>query len=248
MHRTYGQLAMKVETRAAEPPPPRSMGRAWQPSLFQPATNVIPIESYIPVEPRPKPQRADGAPPKPRAPRRSRVPEGQGSLDFLAPAPPKPRTLSTTVEAVIFCDAPVAVRLHRAVAAALDWSMVLIAYGIFLLAFHFMGGTFSLDKTNLMIFGGVLPLFGLLYGVIFAIAGAETMGMHWTQLKLLTFEGFPPDHRQRLIRFLGSTLSVCTLVGLAWSLVDEEGLGWQDHISRTFPTPRMAENSPLVRK
>jgi uncharacterized RDD family membrane protein YckC len=248
VHRTHGQLAMKMETSAVEPPPPRNMGRAWQPSLFQPASNVIPIASYIPVEPRPKTQRADGAPSKPRAPRRPRVPEEQGSLDFLAPAPIKPRTLSTTVEAVIFCDAPVAVRLHRAVAAALDWSMVLIAYGMFLLAFHFMGGAFSLDKTKLMLFGAVLLLFGLLYGLVFAIAGTETMGMHWTQLKLLTFEGFPPDYRHRIIRFFGSSLSVCTLLGLAWSLVDEEGLGWQDHISRTFPTPRMAENSPLVRK
>src|SRR5262249_49479705 len=152
LHRTQGQLAMQMEPLVVEPPEQRPMGRAYQPSLFPQSSNVIPIESYIPVEPRTKPQRVEAAPAKPRAPRRSRVPEGQGSLDFAAPvdflaaAPPKPRTLSTTVEAVIFCEAPVAVWLHRAVAAALDWSMVLIAYGMFLLAFHQMGGSFALDK------------------------------------------------------------------------------------------------------
>jgi hypothetical protein len=33
-----------------------------------------------------------------------------------------------------------------------------------------------------------------------------------------------------------------------WSLVDEEGLGWQDHMSHTFPTPREADNMILVRR
>jgi hypothetical protein len=240
--------------QVSEPPQQRPMGRAYQPSLFQQSSNVIPIESYVPVEPRPKPQRSEAAPAKPRAPRRSRVPEGQGSLDFaapvdfLAPAPPKPRTLSTTVEAVIFCDAPVAVWLHRAVAAALDWSMILIAYGIFLLAFHEMGGSFLLDKTNFLLLGAPLPLFGFVYSMLFAAAGADTMGMHWTRLKLLTFDGFPPEKRQRVFRVLGSALSLLTVIGSAWSLVDEECLAWQDHISRTFPTPREADNLTMVRR
>jgi hypothetical protein len=38
---------------------------------------------------------------------------------------------------------------------------------------------------------------------------------------------------------LGSCLSVCSVVGLLWSLVDEESLAWQDHISGTFPTPSL---------
>jgi uncharacterized RDD family membrane protein YckC len=248
LHRTQGPLAMQVETQVVEPPEPRSI-RGYQPSLFQQqGSNVIPIESYIPVEPKSRPQRTEAAPPKPRAPKRSRVPEEQGSLDFLASAPPKPRTLSTTVEAVIFCDAPVAVKLHRAVAAALDWIMVLLAYGVFLAVYSAMGGEFHGNKTNWIVFGSVLPLLGFVYGLMWALAGAETMGMRWTRLKLLTFDGFPPDPKQRLMRFAGSTLSLCTLIGLMWSLVDEESLGWQDHISRTFPTPSLAENLTLVRR
>jgi uncharacterized RDD family membrane protein YckC len=247
MQRTHGQLAMQPEVRPSEPPS-RSIGRAFQPSLFQQGSNVIPIESYIPVEPRQKAPRAEAAPAKPRAPRRPRVPEEQGSLDFLAPLPPKPRTLGTTVEAVIFCDAPVAVRLHRAVAAAIDWTIVLLAYGMFLFAFVQMNGSISLNKATWPIYAGVLLLFAFTYGLMWAIAGAETMGMYCTRLKLLTFDGYRPDRKQRLIRFLGSSLSLCTVVGLAWSLADEESLGWQDHISRTFPSPREADSLTLVQK
>jgi len=149
---------------------------------------------------------------------------------------------------VIFCDAPAAVWLHRAVAAALDWSMVLIAYGIFLLAFHEMGGSFTWQKSDMITMGAVLPIFALVYRLMFAIAGADTMGMHWTRLKTITFDGYPPDIKQRLFRVAGAGLSLFTVIGLAWSLVDEECLAWQDHMTRTFPTPSEAENLTLVRR
>jgi len=60
--------------------------------------------------------------------------------------------------------------------------------------------------------------------------------MRWTRLRLTTFDGLPLEPRHRLLRMLGSCLSVCTAVGLLWLLVDEESLAWQDHISGTFPT------------
>jgi uncharacterized RDD family membrane protein YckC len=239
-------LAVQTQLQPVEAPS-RAPGRPYQASLFQ-SGNVIPMEAYRPVDPAPR-QRDGSAPAKPRARRPARVPEGQESLDFLASAPPKPRTLGTTVEAVIYCDAPVAVSLHRAVAAALDWSLVLIAYGLFLVVFRYMGGEIVLSsKATIGVYAGVLLLFGFLYGLLWAAADAETPGMQWTRLKLSTFDGFPPEKRQRILRFFGSCLSLCTGLGLAWSLVDEEGLGWQDHISKTFPTPSEAENLIVVRR
>jgi hypothetical protein len=195
----------------------------------------------LPVKPRQRPAA--------RAPRRVQpVAEGQASLDFLPAAPTKPRTLSTTVEAVIYCDAPVAAKLHRAVAAAFDASMVVIAYGAFLVAFVLLGGQFTLNSTSLLVLGAVLPLLGMLYGLMWGWAGIDSAGMRWTGLHLLTFEGFPPDRRQRFERFAGSCLSLFTGLGLLWSLVDEEGLGWQDHISRTFPTPKALDQQVLLRR
>jgi uncharacterized RDD family membrane protein YckC len=250
---------LPVTEFATDPPKPPNLARAVQGSLFpvRPG-NVIPFEQYAPAPVRPKPVTE----PRPRAKfgvehpatakpsrRASRVPEGQASLEFLPAAPPKPRTLGTTVEAVIYCEAPVATTLHRAVAAAIDWSMVLIAYGLFLLVFKFMGGDFFLgERLNLALFGGVLPVLGFTYGIIFAIAGSETFGMRCTHLRLTTFDGFPPDAKQRILRFAGSCLSLCTVVGLLWSLADEESLNWQDHISRTFPTPHIFESQILQRR
>ena len=222
------RVAVEEEPQAALPRPARDMGRAVQTSLFpdRVAASVVAIGPARPKTPARKP----------RAKTSARVPEGQGKLEFLEAAPAKPRTLGTTVESRIYCDAPVAAPLHRAVAAALDWSMVLIAYGWFLLAFRLFGGQVVLNKANLMVFGGALLLVGFTYSLVPAIAGTETPGMRWTRLQLTTFDGFPLEPRHRLLRMLGACLSVCTGIGLLWSLVDEESLAWQDHISRTFPT------------
>jgi hypothetical protein len=50
------------------------------------------------------------------------------------------------------------------------------------------------------------------------------------------------------VRFGASCLSRCTQLGLLWSLADEESLAWQDHISRTFPTPREVDSLVFRRR
>ena len=226
-----------------------NFARAVQASLFpadRPSANVIPIAgSARPVavvkSHYPKP----GAVPVRRV---ARVAEGQGQLDFVQAAPVKPRTLSTTVDAVIYCEAPVATPLHRAVAAAIDGSIVLIAYGLFLLTFRFCGGAFAWNKNSLIVFGAVFLLLAFAYGLYFAIARTETTGMRWTQLRLITFDGFPLDPRHHIIRFVGACLSRCAILGLLWSLADEESLTWHDHISQTFPTPYELESRVFRRR
>jgi len=242
LHQTQGALAqLSVQAYAPEPAGLRAvpnLARAVQRPLFQepPASNVTPIDSYSsPPRPPAKPQRTLKV-------RRPRVPEEQGSLDFLPPALPKGRTLGTTVEAQIYCEESVASSRHRAVAASLDWGLVAIAYAFFVGLFLLAGGGIPFGNVlGMALFLAPLPLFGLVYGLLFSLAGDETPGMKWAKLRLTTFEGFRPDRRERLTRFAGSCLSLCTVVGLIWCLADEEGLGWQDHISRTFPTPRRAD-------
>ncbi len=76
--------------------------------------------------------------------------DSQGSLEleFLPPAPQAPRTLKTTVEARIYCDAQVAAPMHRSVAAFLDSAMILIGCGIFLGIFQCLGGSVRVDRFD----------------------------------------------------------------------------------------------------
>jgi hypothetical protein len=141
LHQTRGALAAQPVVQAYAPEPSRAvpnLARAVQRSLFpdRQASNVVPIALYSPAPPRPPAATAHRSPSR----RPARVPEGQASLDFLPPAPARPRTLSTTVDAVIYCEERVASSPHRALAAALDWSMVLIGYGLFLGMFAAMAG------------------------------------------------------------------------------------------------------------
>lgn len=223
-----------------------NLAHAVQRRLFQQhsGSNVIPIETFPPVK-TPVHPNAKVAPRKPG--QRSRVTEEQGTLDFLPQGADKPRTLGTAVEAVIFCEDPVASRLHRTVAAALDWSMVFIGYGLFLSIFRIWSGPIELNRTNLIVLGSLLPILACTYGILWAIAGYETPGKQWTQLRLTTFDGFRPERKQLLLRFAGSCLSLCTVIGVLWSFADEENLAWQDHISRTFPTPGLKSDRFLRR-
>jgi uncharacterized RDD family membrane protein YckC len=152
------------------------------------------------------------------------------------------------VEAVIYCDAPVATPIHRALAFSVDVSMVLLAFGAFLFAFYLGGGEFLLNRVTLVVFGAALALLSFFYGFLWLMARSETFGMRAAQLRLTNFDGFPPDASQRLLRFAGTCLSFCSAgLGLLWALADEESLTWQDHMSNTFPTFRAPETS-FVRK
>lgn len=171
----------------------------------------------------------------------SRRVETQTELEFL-PSVVGPKKLGTTVEAVISCEAPVATRMHRAVAFAFDASLVLIGYGLFIAAYLLAGGVVASDRTTMLMVGAGLPLVAFTYGCMWALAGTETCGQRWVHLKLIRFVGFEPEPKQRLYRFLGACLSVCTGgLGLIWAVADEESLTWQDHMSGTFLTPSHAD-------
>ena len=263
-----GALAAKMQaapgTRTSDAPRIPNLANAFQPRLFyeRPASNVIPFEAFAPPPPPARrsrtassrtPTTGSGAgtasrPASRRSSRKAPAPDLQEKLDFLAPMPPKPRTLGTSVEAVIYCEAPVATPSHRAAAAAVDWSLVLIAYGLFLATYRLAGGAFVMNKTGLLLLGGALPLIALVYTLLYAVAGSETAGMQATRLAMVTFDGERPERRHWMLRFLGSCLSHGTVLGLLWIFADEEGLTWQDHISDTFPTPREFNNQVFQRR
>jgi uncharacterized RDD family membrane protein YckC len=180
--------------------------------------------------------------------RKSRtIDESQATLDFLQPATNPSKTLKTSAEAVIYCDAIAAAPMHRSAAAALDAAMVLLGFGIILAIFQFVGKPVGLNRNAFLMLGGMMVLTATFYSLLFAVAGALTPGMRWTDLRLINFDGFPPDGRSRAFRLIGGWISILSGgLGLVWALLDEEGLTWHDHMSKTFPTLRES-NSIVVR-
>jgi uncharacterized RDD family membrane protein YckC len=235
-----------------------------QPSLFvsEHPSNVIPFDSIQRPPDSPGGNKPEVPGPLPAGPATRRpvtakqnirkqnphrsVNDSQGSLDleFLPKAPQTPRTLKTTVEASIYCDAPVATPVHRLVAAFLDSAMILIGCGFFLGVFQLLGASVRVDRFDIIVMICSLILITLFYGFLFALSGRETPGQNWTELRLINFDGFPPDRTSRFLRFTGCWLSFSACgIGVLWSLLDEENLTWHDHMSKTFPTLREAESA-----
>jgi len=167
----------------------------------------------------------------------------QGVLEFSTSAPA--RTLATSVDAVIYCDYPVATRTHRLLGGLVDFVIVLSCMMLFL-GILYVGCEglpwSSLDMTTLALVGVATGLLGLLYEAFWLLAGAPSPGMECVGLRLVHFDGNELTRKDHTRRILGGVLSMmAAFVGLAWAFVDEECLTWQDHISRTFPTPVRAQ-------
>jgi uncharacterized RDD family membrane protein YckC len=201
---------------------------AFQASLFGP------VEVARPDKP------AANRPATPLAPQRARK-HGlarQQKLDFSVTAEGA-RSLDSSIEASLFCKAPVAIPAHRTVAAAFDFAIIASAAGVFLLTSYFAGHTFVLTKFTLPFYAAVVLFISLFYRLMFCLGDADTLGVHWAGLRVLNFDGRRPTRRQRLNRTFGALVSVLAIgIGFVWALFDEEHLTWHDYMSDTFPSPR----------
>jgi uncharacterized RDD family membrane protein YckC len=169
--------------------------------------------------------------------RRARVAEATNlklALRDTTPADPG----DTPQRSIIYGYARAASPMHRSLAAVLDWSMIVIATGMFLLTFHLGGGELILNKGTIPVYIVMPVLIALFYEAVCALGGGTTVGMRWTRLRLLNFDGRKATTEECLLRVLGTSISMAAIgLGHMWALFDEENLAWQDHISKTFPTP-----------
>ena len=209
-----------------------------QPSLFRDASGspkVIPIPTLTPLRraaPDEVPVRRSAA--KPSRPVSRRPADSQRSLDLYES---EAALAGPAIEAVIYCDAPVAPPAHRMLALAVDASIVLIGAGLFLVVFLLSGGVMALSRQSVSFVAGIAVVIAMFYRALWCLANGDTPGMRCTGLKLVDFDGRRPDREQRGLRQMASLLSVLSAgLGLVWALVDEEKLTWHDHISKTFPT------------
>ena len=214
-----------------QPPQP-----AYQPSLFphpQQGLKIVPLPTMTPVRPPGGPKRGTARPPRPA----DRGADVQHSLNF-PDASSADAALDMRVQAVIYCDAPVALPMHRFIAAAVDASMIVIALGLFLSVFLLSGGHLVLNKQVVPLFVGMVGVLWVMYHMLWCLADGDTPGMRFAGLRVVNFDGRVADREQRGVRQAAYVLSFLSAgVGLLWALVDEENLTWHDHISKTFPTP-----------
>ncbi len=217
---------------AAPMAPPQG---GYQPSLFReasPGPKVIPIPMLTP-----RPRTPERTAPRPHVSARHhrRTDDSQQSLDFRRGG--QPYALATEVEAVIYCDAPVALPVHRLLAAAIDGAMIAISVSLFLMIFFLSGGHIAFSKQTFLLAAGIVGAVTLTYRLLWCLGNGDTPGMRFAGLRLVNFDGKAPDRDQRLLRLGASLLSVASVgLGLMWALVDEEHLTWHDHISKTFPS------------
>jgi uncharacterized RDD family membrane protein YckC len=233
MPNATGRAGLAVEPAL---PPLTRKPITYQPSLFtsRELPRVVPFETIAPRTLEAPPRKA--IPSRPRAARHRRVIPGQQSLEF-APAAGAGRYTRPS-EGAIYCDAPVAIPAHRAMAAALDASMILIALAVFGVIFYLAGGALSFNSKTLPLLIGMAAVVTFFYKLLWCMANGDSAGMKWTHLTLVNFDGQRPNRTQRLHRLASGVLSLSAAgLGLLWALVDEETLTWHDHISRTFPTP-----------
>ena len=127
--------------------------------------------------------------------------------------------------------APPAQRIY---AGLMDALVVATATGLFGFIFLYMTGA---APTWRMAAGFALFLpafFWALYQYVFLVYGGTTPGLQMTGLRLTTFDGRPVPRRERRWRALAMIVSCASLgLGFLWAMVDEDGLGWHDRITRT---------------
>jgi uncharacterized RDD family membrane protein YckC len=123
---------------------------------------------------------------------------------------------------------------QRLFAGLVDGLIVATATGLFGLIFLRMTGA---ALTGRMAAGLALALPGVfwaLYQYIFLVYGGTTPGLQMTGLRLTTFDGSLVPRPLRRWRALAMMVSYASLgLGFLWAMVDEDGLGWHDRITRT---------------
>lgn len=187
-----------------------------------------------------------GRPGLPKQERRSAAPTASELSGGLASIEAAEAPDPDAVLREILCPYPVAPLLLRGLAGALDVAVSIVAVGLFWGIFHLMGGSFHFNQNAagaILLASGSIAVF---YFFLYTFYGAETPGLQWLGLRVLDYDGNPPQPGQRLVRSVGIVLSAAAVgLGYLWAFVDEEGLTWHDRMSKTFITRDPVASQPL---
>lgn len=175
-------------------------------------------------------------PPMPRRVRRVERVE-RVEIDLLQPSLDFSATNRAAAGWHVTLVSPMASLHERRLAAALDVTLLLFAYGSFLALFSVLGGRLVASKMDAVVLASTLLLFYAQYFALFTFFGGATPGMMWRGLRLASFDGHEPRLQDKAWRSFGYLVSAGTLLlGFLWALWDEDHLSWHDRISHTHLT------------
>ena len=236
--------AQRVENRGEAMP-----GRLAAAAGAGAAHNRLPPSGAQPVGPAgPKPKVEANwrrVSPPPESPRLPPLPKPTEAIAAARPAArsearngsPRGAAAAQQQRSEVAAAAPIAPLAIRAVAGVLDFSIIVVALGVFLAVFYLMGGVALTDLEGLRSISVAFLAIVCFYWIFYVGYLGGTSGMNWLGLRVLNFDGDPPSGAQRRTRALGTILSTLSLgLGFAWSIADEEKLTWHDRMSKTFVT------------
>jgi uncharacterized RDD family membrane protein YckC len=153
-----------------------------------------------------------------------------------------PKAALSAYDSPLLSVAPLAERRR---AGVLDITLLLFAYGGFLMVFRALGGRFSVSRFDLLVTVAILGLLYAQYVTLFTYFAGATPGMMLLGLRVASLDGLDPSPRQLLWRSLGYLISAGTLMlGFLWVLWDEDQLSWHDRISQTCITHDLVLGEP----
>jgi uncharacterized RDD family membrane protein YckC len=136
---------------------------------------------------------------------------------------------------------PCATVAQRGLAALIDGVVVLLSLTAFATLVFRLNLGMDLDHRMILPLvagaGIVAVLLGAAYKFLFVVYTGATPGWRVARLQLEGFDGSAVNRRTRRWRVLASFLSAFSAgLGYLWCILDQDGLGWHDRITRTHVT------------
>jgi uncharacterized RDD family membrane protein YckC len=142
------------------------------------------------------------------------------AVPALSPSLFPPQTAPLELRAMAFC-----------VDLLLNASALLLCIGLVARFVH----SLPTGIPALLAAAGSLAVFFLLYEFLFFTFSDQTPGMAYARLGFCTLADENPTRPQIRRRIVAQLIALCPLgLGFLWALLDDDGLGWHDRISRMY--------------
>ncbi|WP_263380591.1 RDD family protein [Granulicella paludicola] len=177
------------------------------------------------------------------APLAPAVPEWQGLvLDTPKPVYSQKAHAEDSDEPERLQEVPVASFELRLMSTVVDGVCIAVSFVVFVSVSLWMSGhaaEIALKGLSLpmqiMASAGLLAGLAIVYQAVFFSLGAGTLGMTYSGLEFMTLTGKKPSRDMVRRRIGANFLAAAPLgIGLLWSIIDRQKLGWNDRMSGLF--------------